>query len=220
MTLFFRFFPQKALLLLLLPFVISCTKNTNSHDQGASQRKAAPVFDSGELAETVYRNSFLNLELPLVPGWETGDHEMVVKSLESWNPDSGIQTVPSVFLLTTGAPQSEEIQKVVTQYFLQIESTSLYPEFNADPKAYLEAVGEALVTQAGQTVESPAHTEILGNREVQRMDISFMFGSTPGRQTYFSWEDKGLFVNLVFTYGSDEEWNLLSSAVIEPIILK
>lgn len=219
MTSFFYFSPRFVLLLLVIPFALSCTRNSDSQADGAATRKAGPVLDPGKLTETEYQNSFLNLELPLVDGWQTGDHNMVVKSLENWNPDSGIQTVPSIFLLTTGAPQTEEIQKIVTQYFLQIESTSLYPEFNGEPKAYLSAVGEALVTQAGQTVEAPAHAEMLGSREVQRMDIAFVFGNTPGKQTYYSWEDKGLFVNLVFTYGSDEDWDLLSSSVVEQIIL-
>lgn len=219
MTSFFQFCSRLTLLLLVVSLALSCTRNADSDADGASARNAGPVLGPGELTETTYRNSFLNLELPLVDGWQAGDHNMVVKSLESWNPDSGIHTVPSVFLLTTGAPPTEEIQKVVTQYFLQIESTALYPEFNSEPKAYLTAVGEALVTQAGQTVDAPAHSEMIGNREVQRMDIAFLFGSTPGKQTYFSWVDKGLFVNLVFTYGSEEEWDLLSSSVIEQISL-
>lgn len=219
MTAFSRISPRIILWLLIFPLAISCSSNNNSQTEGSSQQEDVATFDPGELTETVYRNSFLNLELPIVSGWETGDHNMVVKSLENWDPDSGIHTIPSVFLLTAGAPQTDEIQKIVTQYFLQIESTTLYPEFNADPDAYLSAVGEALVTQAGQTVEAAPHIERLGNRQVHRMDIAFTFGNTPGKQSYFSWVDKGVFVNLVFTYGSDEEWNLLSSQVIDPIIL-
>lgn len=219
MILSFSSFLRFSLLLLIIPFAFSCTRNADSNADGASARKAAPVFGPGELKETVYSNSFLNLELPLISGWETGDHDMVVQSLESWNPDSGMQTLPSVFLLTTGAPQTEEVQKVVTQYFLQIESTALYPEFESDPRAYLAAVGQQLVTMAGRSVHVNDQLVTLGNREVSRMDVSFMFGSTAAHQTYYSWEDKGLFVNLVFTYASEEDWDLLSSSVVDKILL-
>ncbi len=219
MTSTFRYSLGLSLVFLVLSVTFSCTRTTDSNVDGAAARKAGPVLDPGELTESTYKNSFLNLEVPLISGWETGDHNMVVKSLESWNPDSGIQTVPSVFLLTTGAPQTEEVQKVVAQYFLQIESTTLYPEFESDPRAYLAAVGEQLVTMAGRTVNSKDQPMTLGNREVHQMDVSFMFGSTPAHQTYYSWEDKGLFVNLVFTYASEADWDLLSSSVLDKIVL-
>lgn len=219
MMTFLRPLARLSFLILMLPVIAGCTRTTDSGAEAATARSAGPVFEPGELTEESYQNSFLNLEVPLISGWETRDHDMVLKSLESWHPDSGIESIPSVFLLSTGAPQTEEVQKIVTQYFVQVESISLYPEFGGDPAAYLSAVGEALVTQAGQTIEAGPHAVTVGNREVQRMDISFMFGTTPGRQSYFSWAEKGLFVNMVFTYASEEEWELLSSSVLDNIAL-
>ena len=206
-------------LLLFVFLLISGCQNTTKDQPDASSETPSAIIGPGSQEETQYVNEHLDLTLPLIDTWSRGDHRLVEQAFRAWDPQSGLDSLPSMFLLTTGDKDTSRNSTIETNYFLQIESASAYPGFGNDPAIYLSEVGNILVN-AGQTIRDSVHTTTLDQREVQRMDIGFMFGDTEGKQVYYSWEDDGLFVNLVFTYESYEEWELLSSSVLNNIHLE
>lgn len=206
------------LLLLVITIGITGCQNATKNSSDPS-RETEAIVGPGTMEESQYVNSFLNLKIPLLDNWSRGDHELVEQAFSTWNPESGLDSLPSLFLMTTAYNDSTGQRAIQTNYFLQIESASAYPSFANDPAVYLSEVGNILVN-AGQSIRDSVRAVTLGSREVQRMDIGFLFGETEGKQVYYSWEDDGLFVNLVFTYESDEEWELLSSSVLNQIHLE
>ncbi len=202
----------------LLMCLLACQKPaaTDSH---ARLGTPAAVLGPGEIVGDRYLNSFLEIELPLLQGWEVADRKLVESVFAGWEPSKGVDSIPSTFLLTTGRNLPASAVGIKTNYFLQIEPVSFYPNFNGNPESYLLAMGQQLVDGAGQRLLSPARPDTLGGRIVYRMDVAFQFGEFPGRQTYFTWATSGLFVNLVFTYADEKDWSLLRSQVIEGIKL-
>ncbi len=204
--------------------ILGCSESASSDSQNenttANARVAEPALGPGNIIGDLYIHEFLNLEIPVIQGWETGSRDMVEQMFEQWNPAEGIDSLPSMFLLNVGRVMPPDVKGIRSHYFLQIEPASLYPVFAGDAEAYLSQVGEQLTSMARQEIVQPVTADSLDQREVYRMDVAFQFGEFPGRQSYFSWVEKGLFVNLVFTYENDEDWNLIQSAVLDLMHLK
>lgn len=207
--------------LLALSAVVSCKPKPDAgNTKGSNLRQASgPVFGPGMISGDLYLHPFLQLELPIIQGWNIGDRTPLEAVLQLWDPANGLDSLPSLFLLSVGRVLPEGVVGIGSSYFLQVEAQSRYPDLAGDPATYLAAVGEQL-TLAGQQVLGQVRTDTLGQHQVHRLDIGFRFGEIPGRQTYFTWTRDRLFVNLVFTYASDQDWNLLQTQVLDLIHLQ
>ncbi|MDP5171605.1 MAG: hypothetical protein NWR72_15270 [Bacteroidia bacterium] len=207
-------------LMLIFPGCVEKTPAASDEPEGSHARMALGIVGPGAVVGNFYENPTLQLELPIPSGWEIADRSPVQALFEAWDSSQGVDSLPATFLLSAARILPDGAVGIKSNYFLQIEPASYYPDFASDPALYLTAVGEQLAQGAGQQILYPVRVDTLGQRAVQRLDVGFSFGEYPGKQTYYTWQDKGLFVNLVFTYADDSEWTFFSSQIIDGIHLE
>ncbi len=208
-------FRLMAVLLMMAALAACKPKPETASVEGANLRQAGgPVFGSGMISGDLYQHPFLQLELPILQGWHLADRAPLEAALQLWDPANGLDSLPSLFLMSVGRILPEGVVGIGSSYFLQVEAQSRYPDLAGNPATYLAAVGEQLAL-AGQQVLGEVKTDTIDQRQVYRLDIGFQFGEIPGKQTYYSWTQDRLFVNLVFTYANDQDWNLLQTQVLD-----
>lgn len=165
------------------------------------------TFDSGSIANSVYRNKSLALSCKIPEGWVLRTEEMNTGAENSTekkdNPDSASSTGAKVLLAAFSRPPEARAEEVNSSILIAAEPTASYPGLK-DAAQYFGPLTEVAKAQ-GFTMDEDPYEIALGPKTLVRGDFHKDVGTRVMHQSTLAMLSHGYAVSITVIAGTEDD---------------
>ncbi len=192
-----------ALLTALTLPAVSAQDSSSSTNPKHARKPAESAFDSGSIANGVYRNKTLALSVKIPAGWVLRTEEMNARDEQPSGDTKSAQSSAKVLLAAFSRPPEARAEDVNSSILIATEPISTYPGLK-DAAQYFGPLTEVAKAQ-GFSIDEDPYEIAVGAKNLVRADFHKDVGSRVMHQSTLALLSHGYAVSITIIAGTDDE---------------